>query len=55
MIGNKLLDVLSFLLVCDVVWMGLLAKHCPVVTFGTASIAREATNVTSVIVRVLEI
>ena len=22
-IGNKLLDMLSFLLVCDVVWMGL--------------------------------
>ena len=31
-------------------------KQCGLVaTFGTASIAREATNITSVIVRVLEI
>jgi hypothetical protein len=29
MISNKHLGVLSFLLVCDVVWMGLLAQHCP--------------------------
>jgi hypothetical protein len=62
MIGNKHLDVLSFLLVCDVVWMGLLAQHCPVLLTSVRlllllalPVLLEATNITSVIVRVLEI
>ena len=30
MIGYKPLDLMSFLLACDVVWMGLLAYYCSV-------------------------